>query len=202
MTGGEALRFRHERSLTRSERGAVVVESALALPLFLLLIFGTMEFGLAFRSYLTLANATRDAARFASTLGKDADADFQIVNEITGNLSGFKTGAIKKIIIFKATGPTSTTSSGALAACRTGSVTGLCNTYIAGSISTNSANYGCNYTSPDRFWCPAGRKVAVSDPPDYIGVYIETRHTGVTGVIGMTRDFSDEFVMRLEPVRA
>ena len=93
-------------------------------------------------------------------------------------------------------------SSGALAACRTGSVTGLCNTYIAGSISTNSANYGCNYTSPDRFWCPAGRKVAVSDPPDYIGVYIETRHTGVTGVIGMTRDFSDEFVMRLEPVRA
>lgn len=52
------MRFRHERSLTRSERGAVVVESALALPLFLLLIFGTMEFGLAFRSYLTLANAT------------------------------------------------------------------------------------------------------------------------------------------------
>jgi len=179
-----------------------VVESALALPLFLLLIFGTMEFGLAFRSYLTLSNSTRDAARFAATLGKDADADFQVLNEAVANLSGFKAGTIQKIIIFKATGPTSTTSSGALAACRTGSVTGLCNTYVGGSISMNSANYGCNYTSPDRYWCPAGRKVAVSDPPDYLGIYIEIRHTGLTGVIGMTRTFSDEFVVRLEPVRA
>ena len=190
------------RPLTRGERGSVVVESALALPLFLLLIFGTMEFGLAFRTYLTLSNSTRDAARFASTLGKDADADFQIINEAVANLTGFKAGTIQKIIIFKATGPTSTTASGALAACRTGSVTGLCNTYLGGSISTNSANYGCNYTSPDRFWCPTSRKVAVADPPDYIGVYIEVRHTGLTGVIGMTRNFSDEFVMRLEPVRA
>lgn len=180
----------------------MVVESALALPLFLLLIFGTMEFGLAFRSYLTLSNSTRDAARFASTLGRDADADFQVVNEVVANMTGFRAGTIKKIVIFKATGPTSTTASGPLAACRTASVTGLCNTYLAGSISTNSANYGCNYTSPDRFWCPAGRKVAVADPPDYIGIYIEIRHTGLTGVIGMTRDFSDEFVMRLEPVRA
>src|SRR4051794_3677004 len=73
---------------TRSERGTVVVESALALPLFLLLIFGTMEFGLAFRSYLTLANSTRDAARFSSTLGNDADADFQTINEAVSNLTG------------------------------------------------------------------------------------------------------------------
>lgn len=199
------MRTRYLRSRSRprtgNERGSVVVESALALPLFLLLIFGTMEFGLAFRSYLTLSNSTRDAARFASTLGRDADSDFQVINEAVLNLSGLRAGSIRKIIIFKATGPTSTTKSGALAACQTGSVTGLCNTYMGGSISTNSANYGCNYTSPDRFWCPASRKIALTDPPDFVGIYIEIRHTGVTGVIGMTRDFSDEYVMRLEPVR-
>lgn len=186
----------------RSERGSVVVESALALPLFLLLIFGTMEFGLAFRTYLTLTNTTRDAARFAATLGRDADADYQVLNEAIANLGGYRAGTLQKIVIFKAAGPSSTTSSGALAACLSGSVTGLCNTYVGGSISTNPADYGCNYTSPDRFWCPAGRKVAVSDPPDYVGIYIEVRHTGLTGVIGMTRTFTDEFVMRLEPVRS
>lgn len=196
------MRTRSRRLFPRSERASVVVESALALPLFLLLIFGTMEFGLAFRSYLTLSNATRDAARFSSTLGRDADADFQVINEVVTNLSGLRAGSLRKIIIFKATGPSSTTASGALAACRNGSVANLCNTYINPGISTNSANYGCNYTSPDRFWCPAGRKVAVADPPDYIGIYIEIRHTGLTGVIGMTRDFDDEFIMRLEPVRA
>ncbi len=189
------------RHRTRGQRGSVVVESALALPIFLLLIFGTMEFGLAFRTYLTLTNTTRDAARFASTLGNDADADYQTVAEAVANLQGMKAGALQKIIIFKATGPSSTTSSGALAACRTASVTGLCNTYT-GTISTNPTDYGCNYTSPDRYWCPAGRKVNVSDPPDYVGVYIEVKHTGLTGVLGMTRNFSDEFIMRLEPTRA
>ena len=196
------MRFPSRRLLSRSERGSVVVESALALPLFLLLIFGTMEFGLAFRSYLTLSNSTRDAARFASTLGKDADADFQVINEAVSNLSSFKAGDIRKIVIFKATGPTSTTASGPLAACLTASVTNLCNTYLGPNITINSTDYGCNYTSPDRFWCPTSRKVATSDPPDYIGIYIEVRHHGLTGVLGMTRDFHDEFVMRLEPVRA
>ena len=86
------MRARHRRQKPvnsmrrRSERGSVVVESALALPLFLLLIFGTMEFGLAFRTYLTLTNTTRDAARFAATLGRDADADYQVLNEAIANL--------------------------------------------------------------------------------------------------------------------
>ena len=180
----------------------MVVESALALPLFLLLIFGTMEFGLAFRSYLTLSNSTRDAARFASTLGKDADADYQIVNEAINNLSGMHAGTITKIIIFKATGPTSTTSSGTLALCRTASQTNLCNLYTGTNLTQDSSKYGCNYTSPDRYWCPAGRKVNASDPPDYVGIYMEVHHQSLTGVLGMTRDFSDEFIMRIEPARS
>lgn len=195
------LSRRRARSSRRSDRGAVIVESAIALPIFLLVIFGTLEFGLAFRTYLTLTSATRDASRFAATLGKDADADFQIVNGIIASTNGMHAGTIQKIIIFKASGPNSSVSSGALAGCKTGSILGLCNTYM-GSISTNPADYGCNYQSPDRFWCPASRKVNLSDPPDYIGVYVETRHMGLTGVVGMTKNFSDEFVTRLEPLRS
>lgn len=195
------MRRRRRGPLSRSERGAVVVESALALPLFLLLIFGTMEFGLAFRSYLTLSNSTRDAARFAATLGKDADADYQIVQEIVSNIQGMHAGTIQKIIVFKATGPTSSVSSGSLAACKTASVFGLCNTYPAASITTDPTKYGCGYGSVDWNWCPASRKNALSDPPDYLGVYVEVTHKGITGVIGMTRNFSDEFVVRLEPIR-
>lgn len=193
---------RSSRARRRSERGSVVVESALALPLFLLIIFGTMEFGLAFRSYLTLSNATRDAARFASTLGNAPDADFQIVNEVVTSMNGMRAGEIQQIIVFKASGPDSTTESGALSACRSGSVANLCNTYNLGAITTDPTKYGCDYTSPDRYWCPAGRNVRASDPPDYLGVYIKTRHSGVTGVLGMTRDFTDEFIVRLEPVRS
>src|SRR6185436_14114397 len=57
----ERVKMSRRRSLRRrrSERGGIIVESALALPLFLLVVFGSMEFGLAFRRSLTLTNSTR-----------------------------------------------------------------------------------------------------------------------------------------------
>ncbi len=193
--------LRELRRLSRSQRGAVVVESALILPVFLIVIFATMEFGLAFRTYLTMSSAARDSVRHAATLGRDPEADFQVLYEAMHTLDVVGGGNVSKIVIFKATGPDSTTGSGALAACRTASVTNLCNTYSGTGLQANPADFGCGPTALDRFWCPSNRKVAVSDPPDYVGIYIEVDHQGITGVIGMTRTFSDEIVMRLEPVR-
>lgn len=187
---------------SRSERGTVVVESAIALPVFLLIIFGTVEFGLAFRSYLTMTAAARDGARYAATMGKDMNADYFIIADALNSLApigGTKT--IKTISIFKATGPTSTTSSGALAACRTASVAGLCNTYRGANLNDDPYNFACRVSSSDRYWCPTTRKVNLSDPPDYVGIYIEIEHKGITGVLGPSITMNDEVVVRLEPVR-
>ncbi|MEZ5320707.1 MAG: TadE/TadG family type IV pilus assembly protein [Microthrixaceae bacterium] len=183
----------------RGERATALVEAALVTPILLMLVFGAIEFGMAFRSYLTVSNSTRDSARFAATLGREADADYQTVAEAFAGLDGARSGDVRKIIIFKATGPNSTTASGTLAACRTASVAGLCNTYTGPDVPVDPAQYGCGPTSVDRFWCPTTRKVAASDPPDYVGVYIEMHYQSLTGFFGLTRDFSDEFIMRLEP---
>jgi Flp pilus assembly protein TadG len=51
----------------RSMRGQSLVEFALVLPLFLLLIFGTVDGGRAVFSYNDMAQATRNVARVAST---------------------------------------------------------------------------------------------------------------------------------------
>ena len=198
------LRVRRAVRLVRrpGERGSVIVESALILPIFFLVIFGTLEFGLAFRTYLTLDNATRDAARFEATLGNAADADFQTVSQVVNDIANMHAGTLQKIIVFKGTGPRSTTASGSLSTCRSGSVVGLCNTYVGSALTMSSTNFGCGAASPDRYWCPANRKVNLSDPPDYVGVYVETLHAGVTGAFGRTRMFEDEVVMRIEPDRA
>ena len=45
---------------------------------------------------------------------------------------------------------------------------------------------------------PAGRKVAVSDPPDYIGVYIATRYQAVTKIFGKSYNLSEQTVYRME----
>ena len=50
----------------RGERGQSMVEMALAFPILLLVLAGALEVGKYFNDYLTLLDATREAARFAA----------------------------------------------------------------------------------------------------------------------------------------
>ena len=50
---------------SRSERGAVLIEAAVALPLLLLVVLGIVDFGLLFQRYEVLTNAAREGARIA-----------------------------------------------------------------------------------------------------------------------------------------
>ena len=50
----------------RSGKGQSLVETAVALPVFLLLLLGVFEVGWALRAYLVLANVNREATRFAA----------------------------------------------------------------------------------------------------------------------------------------
>lgn len=51
--------------MTRDD-GASAVEFALVLPMLVLLLFGIIEFGLAFNARVTLTHAAREGARLAS----------------------------------------------------------------------------------------------------------------------------------------
>ncbi|MBE7325022.1 pilus assembly protein [Nocardioides sp. Y6] len=61
----------------RGERGAAAVEFALVLPIFLMLLFGIIDFGYAINRGSIVNNAARDAVREAS-LGQSA-ADVRAV---------------------------------------------------------------------------------------------------------------------------
>jgi len=52
-----------KRSGRRGERGQALAEFALILPLFLVIVFGIVDFGMAFHSYITITNAAREGAR-------------------------------------------------------------------------------------------------------------------------------------------
>jgi Flp pilus assembly pilin Flp len=57
-------------TLTRREDGAAAVEFALLLPLLVLLLFGFIQFGVAFNTRIQATNAAREAAR-AAVIGID-----------------------------------------------------------------------------------------------------------------------------------
>jgi Flp pilus assembly protein TadG len=54
------------------EKGAVAVEFALVLPIFLMLVLGIFEFGRAFNIQVSLSEAARGSARYAAVHSSDA----------------------------------------------------------------------------------------------------------------------------------
>jgi Flp pilus assembly protein TadG len=59
--------LKHQRQAA-PDRGAAAVEFALILPLFMLLVFGTISSGFAFERWINVTQAARETSRFAATL--------------------------------------------------------------------------------------------------------------------------------------
>jgi len=79
------------RHLRKSQRGAVAVEFALFLPVFLLLIFAVVELGSAWYAKQIMVNASRDGARMASLLNPGDITNTDVETHVQGLLttSGF-----------------------------------------------------------------------------------------------------------------
>ena len=69
----------------RDQRGAVVVEFALIVPLLLLVVFGIFEFGYMLNRDTIISNASRDGARVASLNGTGAEIRSAITTELAAS---------------------------------------------------------------------------------------------------------------------
>jgi len=69
----------------RSERGQSLLEFALVVPIFLILVFGIIDFGLGLRAWISITNAAREGARVGAVRG-DCDAIEQQVMDTSGGL--------------------------------------------------------------------------------------------------------------------
>jgi len=70
----------------RRERGQSLVETAVVLPILLLLVAAIVDFGRAFDAYIILTNAAREGARFGSTNPELSEAGVQ--NLVVANVLG------------------------------------------------------------------------------------------------------------------
>jgi Flp pilus assembly protein TadG len=84
-------------------RGQAVVEFALILPLFMLLLFAAVEFGRAYFELHLLANAAREGSRVGSLLGQlEADVSARVDSFLTE--VGFESGWTTTIQVRDPTG--------------------------------------------------------------------------------------------------
>lgn len=87
------------------ERGATLVEAAISYSLLFLALFAVVEFGLAFKDWLSVSHATREGARAGATFGDDPSSDIQVLDGIEDTLlpQGLESG--DQVRIFRANNP-------------------------------------------------------------------------------------------------
>ena len=78
---------------TRRERGQSLVELALVLPVFLVIVMATIDFGWAFNNYITVTNAAREGARLGAIGSTKADIESKATAKAPSGATATATGA-------------------------------------------------------------------------------------------------------------
>jgi len=191
------------------EGGATLVEFAVVSTLLFSLLFGIVEFGLAFRDRLTVADASQSAVRIGASLGDADDSDFEVLRsleESLGRLPNSGIGVVKFVDIFKARDDGSPSSGCPGASCNryvyVPDPLGTCDWVPCPDPGLGPPVYGGS-------WSPGDRDIALPGL-EVMGVRISYAHDWVTGRLiplpNVDCDgspgagcWADTAIMRLEP---
>src|SRR4051794_26546389 len=132
---GLIARLRRRR---RNERGVALVEAAFVFPIMALLVFGSLEFGLLFKDYLTVANMSRAGARIGAADGSTQYTDYDVLQAVKASGNTLNTANIKAIVVFKSTAGTSSLPN---TTCQTASVTNVCNFYTSADFTRPKTDF-------------------------------------------------------------
>ncbi len=184
------------------EHGQALVEFALVFPIFLLLLFGIIEFAFVFNAQLSLNYATRDAALIAAEAGNNANADCLILQQVDADLNPpTAEGNVLTVHIFSATEggkPLATPKEQTYTRGGVGTTCGsLSVPYTLVGIGDYPYNIRCN--DLDRTTCSAGFTGPSNTGVDIIGVRIDYDYRPVTP-IGPTTTMTVANAMRMEPI--
>lgn len=210
---------RGSRSVGRErQRGQGLVEFALILPLFLMLLLIMLEFGIAYNHTLTLGLATREGARTGASLGDGTpstcaeialDASLDPDNQIMAGVqrilvspgSDVVVTDITEVRIYKADSAGAQIGTSVDTYSYTGSNTGV-------DVDPGAGVERIAFTRTATGWLPCGRNNGGATP-DAVGVQIQyTYHlqTALSGIVSLLRGnqsatiaMTDQTVMVLNP---
>jgi len=76
------IRRRTEKG-QRGEKGQALVEFALLVPIFLILLFAIVDFGMGFHSWITVTNSAREGARLGAVQGTTLQIETRVRDTAT-----------------------------------------------------------------------------------------------------------------------
>lgn len=179
------------------ERGATIVEAAIVYGLLFLAMFAIVEFGLAFKDWLSVSHAAREGARAGATYGDDPRADIQILRDVERTLSPAGIAAGIRTRVFEAPSGESTlytyapgTGCGSAPPPGDPALPGCCD------WTPCPEPYRLTYVIP--VWDPADRDTE-APTTDRIGVEVQYTHIWVTSFFVPSSDFTTATDFQIEP---
>jgi Flp pilus assembly protein TadG len=198
------------------ERGAAIVEYAFVSVILLLIVSGATDYGIAWRSGLSLTEAARTGARVGSGQADNRAADYNALTGIRAALESSGTlDGVEFVVIYRSTTASGTVPSSCARLSPT--PTGTCNvltgeqlvnldensfhiTWAADPEDPPTGGTGClrDSSSLRAGWCPTSRNNTQASA-DYYGVYIQYRQDFLFPTLGEGMTIGRNAVMRLEP---
>ncbi len=183
---GSLLRLR-DRLQQRGSRGAVAVEAALILPIFLMLVFGIIEFGFAFKDWLAVTSSVRAGARIASAEPRTASFAQDAANQVAHEGAALDLRKVTALWVYEANVDGTPTGGPTCAS--------ACVKFTWNNVSrTFVKQAGTDWLSTAQNACPQ------DNGHDSVGVYLATKNTSITGWFLDDVTLSSRTVMSLEPI--
>jgi len=186
------------------QRGAVLVELTLVVPVLVTIVLGMFEIGMAWSASQNVVQASRSGARTVSQLGTYGYADQEALRAVLSTF-GNDADQVRRVSIYLYD---ETQPDGVPASCGTSAVPTSgsgCNSYLQADFVevTNTAWFAASDTScaalASSAWCPTVRSNSQTTA-SLVGVEVEFAHERVSGFFG-TGDqiLTQRVVMKIEP---
>jgi Flp pilus assembly protein TadG len=183
----------------------VLVESAFVFPVLVLLVFGILEYGLAFLNASSVTSASRTGVRSMAAASKQPGYQTLVIEAVRTDLATLRSSTPLEIWIYKAI-PAGTTGAGRpLNGDGTWNPSGCpaasCERYTFSTATGTWTKVSGNFPSSAQNACFVGAGPGTpAQYPDTVGVFVRARYDFATRLFGQSLTLEDYTAMRLEPV--
>lgn len=178
------------RTSTGRDRGAIAVETAIAVPLLALLFFGVLEMGNLLRTRTALTDATREGARVAAALPRENGYQNNALAAVQGVVNSNQGERIDYVVLYRADPLTGDPLSGQpIESC-----TNDCWRFEWLPGIGFEQKLGASWPADDHYACGG-----VADT-DWLAVYARGHYAASMPFLNIDRVFTTRTIMRFEPM--
>jgi Flp pilus assembly protein TadG len=183
---------------TSDDRGAVLIEAIIVIPLLMMITLGIIEYGSAYQQDSTVAAATRAGARVASAMSKQdfgystapTDGGVVTASAVASVLQSLGSNATQQVWIYRVEPSPSSCGPPTFSSC----------TYKIGyQWDPATKTFNTTPIAGSTAWLATEQNACFNLALDQIGVWVTVNHTAVTHMFGTGRALTGQTVMRFEP---